>query len=105
MKIPRNNYVAAKTGNKILIAGGSDINNNLSNAAEIYDISKKRFEKINDSIFPHWDHWSNIFTLKDNRIFLMQYCQGEIFNPVNNTFSLAGDKELIIPFLLIILSL
>ena len=95
MKIPRNNYVAAKTGNKVLIAGGNDINNNLSNTVEIYDISKKRFEKINDSIFTHWDHWSHIFPLKDNRIFLMHYCKGEIFNPANNTFSLAGDNELI----------
>ena len=94
MKIPRNNYVAAKAGNKVLIAGGNDINNNLSNTAEVYDITKKRFEQINDSIFTHWDHWSNIFTLKDNRIYLMHYCKGEIFNPSTNTFSLAGDEDI-----------
>lgn len=94
MKVPRNNYVAAKTGNKVLIAGGNDINNNLSNTAEVYDISKKKFEQINDSIFTHWDHWSHIFTLKDNRIYLMHYCEGEIFNPANNTFSLAGDEDI-----------
>lgn len=94
MKIPRNNYVAAKTGNKVLIAGGNDINNNLSNAAEVYDISKKKFEKINDSVFTHWDHWSHIFTLKDNKIYLMHYCEGEIFNPANNTFRVAGDKDI-----------
>ena len=58
-------------------------------------LTKKKFEQINDSIFTHWDHWSHIFPLKDNRIFLMHYCKGEIFNPVNNTFSLAGDNEII----------
>ena len=79
----------------MLIAGGNDINDNLSNTAEIYDITKKQFEKINNSIFTHWNHWSNIFTLKDNRIFLMYYCEGEIFNPQNNTFSLAGGKDII----------
>ncbi len=95
MKVPRNNYVAAKTGNKVLIAGGNDINNDLSNTAEIYDIEKRKFEQINDSIFTHWDHWSQIFPLKDNRIFLMHYCEGEIFNPANNSFSIAKDKEII----------
>ena len=94
MKIPRNNYVVAKTANKVLIVGGNDINNNLSNTVEVYDISKKQFEQINDSIFTHWDHWSHIFTLKDNRIYLMHYCKGEIFNPANNTFSLAGDEDI-----------
>ncbi len=95
MKVPRNEYIIAKTGNKVLIAGGNDINNNLSNTAEVYDITKKQFVQINNSIFTHWNHWSNIFTLKDNRIFLMHYCEGEIFNPQNNSFSLAGGKDII----------
>ena len=94
MKVPRNGYIAAKTGNKVLIAGGNDVNNKVSDTAEVYDISTKQFKQINNSIFSHWDHWSNIFTLKDNRIYLMHYCEGEIYNPATNTFSLAGDGDI-----------
>lgn len=103
MNVPRNSYGAIKyDNNHILIAGGfcSDKNKNLyscSQTAEIYNVKENKFTKISDT---NLKYKTNVHTilLDEGKVFILSGCHFEIFNPVNNKFSVIADRGKYIPY-------
>ena len=98
MNTPRYSYEAIKYDNNyILIVGGfcSDNNKNpysCSQTAEIYNVKENKFTKISDTNLKYKTNIHAI-SLDKEKVFILSGSHFEIFNPVNNEFSIIANRR------------